>query len=626
MSSPSSPGEHKWHQRLKSINLKVLILQLSLAMAVAAALTSTKLDFVEAYLYDFRIRLQPSPATSNHIALIAITPSTIEKFRGNPSLTDLQLVLNKIQSAKVIGLDDDLKEFEGPPPAQAAFSEYTQSLSNFFVLVNQIEMKGEEGQLTLEPPFERVPLFPAPKTSDLKIFAKDGVTRRMLVSYQDQPLFHTYAASLFNSDVKDIAKIRGTFEFAGSQQTYIQFRRPKSYPTYTFESVLAENFDASLLKEKIVLIGSDTAFTSQDYILTPYSREIQAMTTLEMHANMIDTLIFNKAPVVSSNALNFTLLFLISFLTIHVVLALAPLKGLLILISTLAGFSFVTYLALMFAGFWIKLAQPLIAIFLVYYFFIPYRLIIESRKSWEYYQKHKLLSQVEELKTNFISMMSHDLKTPIARIQGMLDMILRDPNTLSTTQRESVDTIKASADDLLKFINAILAYGRIESEGVQLHLQSKDVNKLLEEVIKKHEFLAKLKRIQIICELEPMFPIQLDPELMKQVFSNLIENAIKYSPEDTKILVSTEENGDRIIVQIADQGPGIPADEIPNIFMKFFRTKNHKSSPIKGSGLGLYLAKYFTEIHHGNIFVESTHGQGSTFTVELPIESGGKNA
>ena len=265
------------------------------------------------------------------------------------------------------------------------------------------------------------------------------------------------------------------------------------------------------------------------------------------------------------------------------------------------------------------MAHPWLAIFLCYYFFIPYRLIIENRRSWEIYQKHRLLKQVEELKTNFISMMSHDLKTPIARILGMADVILRDPTPLSSHQHEAVDTIKHSSDDLLKFINSILNYGRIESQELQLNKQSKDINTLLTEVISKHEFLGKLKKIQILKEFETLFPISVDPDLIRQVLSNLIENAIKYSHEDTKILISTEEKDGWVVIQIADQGPGIPRDELPNLFMKFYRSQNAKSSTIKGSGLGLYLAKYFVELHGGKIFVESTYGQGSTFTVQLPL-------
>ncbi|MGZ3746360.1 MAG: sensor histidine kinase, partial [Pseudobdellovibrionaceae bacterium] len=145
-------------------------------------------------------------------------------------------------------------------------------------------------------------------------------------------------------------------------------------------------------------------------------------------------------------------------------------------------------------------------------------------------------------------------------------------------------------------------------------------------VIRKHEFLAKVKRIPIEFECEPLFPIQVDPDLIKQVFSNLLENAIKYSPEAAQVRVQSEEKDGKVIVRVADCGPGIPQDEVNNIFMKFFRSKNAKSSPIKGSGLGLYLAKYFTELHQGRIFVESTYGKGCTFTVELPLEQGRSHA
>jgi signal transduction histidine kinase len=198
-------------------------------------------------------------------------------------------------------------------------------------------------------------------------------------------------------------------------------------------------------------------------------------------------------------------------------------------------------------------------------------------------------------------------------------VILQDSISLSSHQREAVDTIRQSGDDLLKFINSILSYGRIESQSVQLHREARDINELLNEVILKHEFLAKLKKIQIRKEFETLFPISVDTDLIRQVLSNLIENAIKYSPDETKILVSTEEKNGAVVIQVADQGPGISAEDLPHIFMKFYRSQHAKSSAIKGSGLGLHLAKYFVELHHGKIFVESTYGQGTTFTVELPL-------
>ena len=216
--------------------------------------------------------------------------------------------------------------------------------------------------------------------------------------------------------------------------------------------------------------------------------------------------------------------------------------------------------------------------------------------------------------------MSHDLKTPLARIQGMTEMAMAQPQNLSDTQREALETINQSSDEPANFISSVLNLTRIESKELKLHLQSKDINQLLEDTVRKFQFLAKSKNIEMVLELEPIFSTKVDVDLMKQVLGNLIENGIKYSPEGSKILITTEERDNQIVIQVADQGFGIPKDELSNVFMKFYRSKNAKSSPIKGSGLGLYLAKYFVELHQGKISVESVPNQGSTFTVELPMD------
>src|SRR6185437_12826309 len=109
-------------------------------------------------------------------------------------------------------------------------------------------------------------------------------------------------------------------------------------------------------------------------------------------------------------------------------LTLRPGRGLFILALTLGAYTGITWAAFAFFGYWVDYSHPLFAIFICYYFFIPYRLIIENRRSWEYYQRNSLLTQVEELKSNFLRMMSHDLKTPLARIQGMTEVALRDNN------------------------------------------------------------------------------------------------------------------------------------------------------------------------------------------------------
>jgi signal transduction histidine kinase len=147
-----------------------------------------------------------------------------------------------------------------------------------------------------------------------------------------------------------------------------------------------------------------------------------------------------------------------------------------------------------------------------------------------------------------------------------------------------------------------------------------DVNQILGKVLAKHEFLAKAKHVEIQTDLEPLFSLQLDARLIEQVFSNLLENALKYSPEKSQVRLKSWESEDRIWVSIEDQGPGIPPEELSNIFQKFYRSKSAKTSPIKGSGLGLYLARYFVELHQGSLDLQSKPGQGSTFTVKLPLD------
>lgn len=597
------------------------LIRFVLGIGLAFAILSIDLDTPEYWFHDLRMKSDFVSNKSNLIELVIIDGKTISTLNRVPDALDHLKVAEAVQQKKPHHFlyELDISNVPGPRAEQNLLAKFLSEQTNVIQITQDLAMKGEEGKLHLSPPFDNVAVMSGPKTTDRNTFGKDGVTRRMLISYQDQPMIHPVIASQFKPDLVGLSNIRGRFPVYDSEQVFIRYLPKNSFKSYKFEDILLGNIELPNLTGKIILLGTDTGTSFKDYIATPFDHNPGAMPLVEMQANMFETLIQNKAPIQTPKWLNWIFVALISILTIEVVLGARPLIGLIILSSTFIGFVVFAFLIFWTSGYLISMIHPILSIFLTYYFFIPYRLIKENRRSWEYYQKNQLLRQVEELKTNFISMMSHDLKTPIARIQGMTDLISRDDHPLSNPQREAVDTIKQSSEDLLKFISSILSYGKIESEGVQLQKQSKDINAMIEEVVRKHEFLAKVKKIQILTELEPLFPISVDPELMKQIFSNLIENAIKYSPEETKVLITSEERNNRVIVQISDQGQGIPEDELPHIFMKFFRSKNAKSSPIKGSGLGLYLAKYFTELHGGSIIVDSSYGKGTTFTVELPI-------
>ncbi len=590
------------------------------------------MDYIESYLYDARVSLKAAMGLSSPkntpVALIRIDSGTVEKYKGFPSFQLHADFLNKLIHGEPRFViydfrtkDGEVRDIEGTESEKAAFSSVAGKIQEFYFTSDDLEMKGESGKLKLNAPLENLKIYPGPKCPDTLLFAKDGVDRRMMIRYQEQKLLHPYVAAYYNPKIQNTDEISGQFNFLDSDQTYINYNKNGSFPSYDFEDVLSGKIDPLIFKDKIVIIGTDTGKSAREYVLTPYSREINAMTSMELHANSFQTLIENSAPMRLPQWVNILMTCLISVLTVHVVLTLKPSHGLMLLGSTILGLTLVTTLLFLVFKLWVDLAHPFLALFLCYYFFIPYRLIIENRKSWEYFQKNKLLQQVEVLKTNFISMMSHDLKTPIARIQGMTEVILKDEVALSSQQREAVDTIKGSSDDLLKFINSILQYGRIESQGIELHKQSKDINQLIKDVIKKHEFLAKVKKIKILQELDPLFPVAVDPDLMKQVLSNLIENAIKYSHEDSVVIVKSREESDKVLVEVVDQGMGIPSVDLPNIFMKFFRSHNVKTSTIKGTGLGLYLAQYFVQLHKGQITVISEPEKGSSFTVHLPLQS-----
>lgn len=604
---------------------------------MAIGLLQINLDYFDAFFYDLNFRLRPSPSPSGAVSLVLMDLSTIDALNGTPNYADHYRVLSQVlaENPKAVvyitplvpTLESDIAIARGQSaPAgstedQLKLINLIESSKNVFQMVDGVATKSESEKLKLPTPFHNIRVLSGTKTRDSGVLANDGVTRRTMVDYDQQSLGHLQLAKMIRPDLDTSIPLRGNFDFYDTRQLLIDFSRPGTIPTLKFESIYRGDVRSDLIAGKIVLIGDDFQKAIRAYIQTPFSRDPVAMSYLEMHGNMLETFIRNSAPVPSPRWLNFLITALISILTIHAVLTMRPTRGLLVLASGALGTFLFSFLMFWAFGLCVQLAHPFLAIFICYYFFIPYRLIVENRRSWEYYQKHQLLQQVELLKTNFISMMSHDLKTPIARIQGMTDVILKDKTVLSSEQREAVDHIRSSGDDLHRFINAILNYAKIESEGVELHTESRDINDLLTTVVRKNEFLAKVKNIELITEFEPLFSIKLDPELMKQVFSNLVENAIKYSPENSKILISSEERDGWIIVQVADQGPGIPADELQNIFVKFFRSRNAKASPIKGSGLGLYLAKYFVELHNGRISVESQPGQGSTFCVELPINA-----
>ncbi len=160
----------------------------------------------------------------------------------------------------------------------------------------------------------------------------------------------------------------------------------------------------------------------------------------------------------------------------------------------------------------------------------------------------------------------------------------------------------------------------METMKIDLRKEVIDLNRLVEAATQRLRFLAEEKQIKLVIDLEPLFSIEGDQQLVQEIIFNLLENAIKYTSAEKTVIVRTRDEGSSVRVSVVDQGMGIAADEIPRVTGKFYRGRN-AAETTKGSGLGLYLSKYFVELHGGELSIQSHPETGTEVTFTLPIDS-----
>ncbi len=590
------------------------------------------MNLFEAYLYDLRIRTNATAQTDGlHTVLISIDDDSIERLNEYAPLsmkTHLSLLKlvgrsNPKAIAYLVDFNDAVQTAQPNRDADQFVSEAdTITKSGVPVWIGtDVDVTGE----VLPPfPLSKLSHKPAMIHKDGTTFSEDSVTRRAVFSIYDESVLHVHLASLYTN--KTSAKdYQGVYFMPEVEANYFLINylgktQDKQHPfaEYSAYDVLNGKVSADSLKGKIILIGTKSKENSNDFVYTPYSRNIFTNPKLVVHANIVETLIKNDAVIQLSREIETTITFLLICMIIFVVFRTTPEKG--VLATFLCSILLVTTGIILFreTSLWIHLSHPLVGIIGAYYIFVPYRLIMEYKKRWILQEKHEVLMQVEELKSNFMSLITHDLKTPVARIQGMAEILEK-----SGADSKVVGEILGSTDELNRFITSILELAKIESDNIQVNLQSKDINKVIEDSIRKHQFNANQKNIRIETSLEPLFPIMIDTPLIMKVISNLLDNAIKYSPKDSLIRIESRESTtlkDHIEIDINDTGYGIEAKDMEHLFEKFFRPKNDISMITKGTGLGLHLSKFFVELHSGSLSVQSEAGKGSKFMILLPME------
>lgn len=243
---------------------------------------------------------------------------------------------------------------------------------------------------------------------------------------------------------------------------------------------------------------------------------------------------------------------------------------------------------------------------------------------------HQEVSQKEEaeriskMKTEFISIVSHQLRTPLASIRGYASMLKNgDYGFLSESAKTPINYIYESSVGMIKLVNGLLSISRLEKGKIELKIQNVSIDSLLKSCIEDVHLSAKEKGLLLKYKiLEKKIPlIKADPEKLKQSFSNIINNAILYTLKGkVEILLSKEKNN--VVIQIKDTGIGIDPEDQKKIFKSFSRGQSGTELYTQGTGLGLYVAKSFVEMHNGTVKVFSKgKDKGTTFTVKLPIKS-----
>lgn len=462
---------------------------------------------------------------------------------------------------------------------------------------------------------------------DNNTFAKDDVVRRAIFNVSGEESVHLLTANQFRNmkgkTLINVPDVLGAYYNDEADANFVLFRYASSpiysdfkYKTIPYHRVLVGNFSPEIFKDKIVLVGPNYISQRDNFYLTPFNQEEYKAPKLIVHATIIDAFIQNKTikmiPRMVSNVMAFVLGIILSIL----ISRLKPKDGLIITILMLVAILLISYLLFVLIGFWLYTAHLVVTVFVVYYIWIPFRAIGEYQRRFAIQEEAKILKKVEKLKQNFLSLMSHDLKTPVAKIAGVADNLYHQ-NQGNPEIREKSQVIIDSTKELNKFISSILDLTKIESSNFGLNKVSKDVNSLIEAVVKDLSFSAGQKEILIKKELAPLYPIQIDSTLITRVISNLVENAIKYSGNGSIVHIKTWDDDKWVYIEITDNGAGIPPEEISNIFEKFYRIKNDANHSIKGTGLGLYLVKYFVELHGGTISVESTLSKETKFLVKL---------
>lgn len=240
---------------------------------------------------------------------------------------------------------------------------------------------------------------------------------------------------------------------------------------------------------------------------------------------------------------------------------------------------------------------------------------------------YRNLKKAEKMKEKFLATISHELKTPLTAIIGYTELLYDDSTEqfgrFNELQHDLVCSIKNSSEHLLKLVNDLLDFIKLEKQEFLIKKKEFDIKELMTEIHQEFSILAKVKDITVTLSLDDKLPqiITTDPKVIQQVFKRLIANAINFTHHSGKIELEVQCKGRNLIFSVIDNGIGIPEGEFSHIFDKFYQVADYLTREVGGMGLGLAFVKSMLNACGGNVWVESKVGEGSKFYFTLPLEA-----
>jgi signal transduction histidine kinase len=231
---------------------------------------------------------------------------------------------------------------------------------------------------------------------------------------------------------------------------------------------------------------------------------------------------------------------------------------------------------------------------------------------------NELLQEYDRLKSEFVGIVAHDFRKPLMAIRGFAELVLEESDLPIDTRQDFMRTVISETEHLALLANDTLLITQIETGQLSFNFREIDVGPFLLDGMP-----LGLSDHSVLMDVPPGFPkIWADPDRLRQVLTNLVTNAVKYSPAGGSIIVRVRERGTQhIVMEVVDHGLGIPSDQIGRLFQKFARVRSDDHMKVSGTGLGLYICRLIVEGHAGQIWVESEVGKGSTFGLSLPVDA-----